>query len=56
MVDLVEKVYLYGILAALVQKLIFQNGVGGRFGFVPLAKNAGIFARGRVSKYLIKGL
>ena len=56
MVDLVGKVYLYLILAALVQKLMFQNGAGGHFGFGPLAKNACIFARGRVSKFFIKRL
>ena len=55
MVYLVEIVYLYLIVAALVQKLIFQNGASGHFAFGPLAKNAGIFARGRVSKYFING-
>ena len=55
MVDLVEKVYLYLIPGALVQMLIFQDGAGGHFGFGPLAKNAGIFARGRVSNFFIKG-
>ena len=53
-VYLVEKVYLYFILDALVQKLIFQNGAGGHFGFCPLAKTAGIFARGRVSNFFYK--
>ena len=44
MFDLVENVYLYLILDALVQTLIFQDGAGGHFGFGPLAKkNAGIF-------------
>ena len=51
MVDLVEKVYLYLILGALVQTLFFQDGAGGHFGFGPLAKNAGIFSRGRVSNF-----
>jgi len=51
----VEKVYLYLILAALVQKTISKIGVGGHFGLNPLAKNAGIFSRGRVSQFLIKG-
>ena len=32
-VDLVEKVYLYLILGALVQKLIFQDGAGGHLGY-----------------------
>ena len=41
MVYLVEIVYLYLIVAALVQKLIFQNGAGGHFAFGSLAKNAG---------------
>ena len=33
MVDLLEKVYSYMILGALVQKLIFQDGTGGHLGF-----------------------
>ena len=45
MLDIPEKVSLYMIIGALVQNLIFQNGGGGHFGFWPLAKNAGIFAR-----------
>jgi len=34
-VDLVGKVYSCLILAALVRKLFFLNGVGGHFGFGP---------------------
>ena len=37
-VDIVENIYLNFILAALVRKSIFKNGVGGHFGFGPLAK------------------
>ena len=33
MVDLVENLYLYLILGALVQKLIFQDGAGGHLGY-----------------------
>ena len=54
-VELVEKMYLYLILGALAQKLFFQNGASGHFGLGPLAKNASIFARGRVSHFFIKG-
>ena len=50
-VDLVEKVFLYLTLGALVQKLIFLDGAGGHFGFGPLAKKPGIFARGLVSQF-----
>ena len=53
-VDLVDKVYLYLILGALVQTLIFQDGAGAHFGFGPLAKNVGVFARGRVSNFFRK--
>ena len=38
MVDLVEKVYLYLILGALVQKLIFQDGAGQPFWIWPPSK------------------
>ena len=55
-VDIVEKMYLNLILAALVRKSIFKNGVGGHFGFGYLAKNAYIFPRGRVSQFFTKGL
>jgi len=53
-VDIVEKMYLNLILAALVRKSIFKNDVGGHFGFGPLAKNVCIFPRGRVSQFFIK--
>ena len=33
LVELVGKVYLYLILGALVQKLIFQDGAGGHLGY-----------------------
>ena len=45
-VDLVEKVYLYLILGALVQTLIFKDGAGGHFGFGPLAKKCRHFFEG----------
>ena len=32
-VDLVEKVYLYLILGALIHKLFFQGGAGGHLGY-----------------------
>jgi len=37
-VDIVENMYFNFILAALVRKSIFKNGIGGHFGFGPLAK------------------
>jgi len=52
-VDIVENMYLNLILAALVRKSIFKNGIGGHFGFGPLAKNACIFPRGRVSHFFL---
>ena len=55
MLDLPEKVYLYMIIGALVQNLIFQNGAGGHLGFWPLAKNAGIFARDMGANLFLKG-
>ena len=55
-VDIVENMYLNLILAALVRKSNFKNGVGSHFGFGPLAKNACIFPRGRVSQFFIKCL
>ena len=55
-IDIVEKMYLDLILADLVRKSIFKNGFGGHFGFGPLAKNACIFPRGRVSHFFTKGL
>jgi len=56
MVDLLKKVSFHVILRALVQKLIFQVGAGGHFGFEPLEKkNAGIFRRDMVAKFFLKG-
>ena len=55
MVDLLKKVSFHVILRALVQKLIFQVGAGGHFGFEPLEKNAGIFGRDMVAKFFSKG-
>ena len=47
--------YLYKVIGALIQNLIFQNGVGGHFWFWPLEKIAGIFGRDMEAKFLIKG-
>ena len=55
MVDLPKKVSLYMILGDLVQKLIFQNGASGHFGFCPLAKYAGIFGRDLGAIFFVKG-
>ena len=44
-VELAKKVYSYIFVAFICQKLFFHNGAGGHFGFTPLEKNAGIFAR-----------
>ena len=44
-VELSKKVYLFILVDFRCQKLFFHNGVGGHFGFTPLEKNAGIFAR-----------
>ena len=55
MVDSVEKVYLHLIVGALVQKLIFQVGAGGHFGFGPLEKSASKIPRDRISKSFLKG-
>ena len=52
-IGLPEKVSLYMIIGALVQNLIFQNGGSGHFGFWPLAKNAGIFARDMQAKFFL---
>jgi len=41
-------------LWALVQRLIFQDCVGGHFGFCPLEKNAGIFGRDRGAYFFKK--
>ncbi len=54
MVDLVEKVYSYMSVSALVPKSIFQDGAGGHLGFCPLAKNAGLFARGLGANFFTK--
>ena len=55
MVNLPEKVSLFIILGALVQKLSFQDGYGGHFGKRPLVKNPGIFARDMGTKFFLKG-
>ena len=55
MVDLYEKVSSYMILGHLGQKFIFSDGTRRHFEFVPLAKNAGIFARDLGAKSFIKG-
>ena len=56
MVDLYRKVPSYMILGQLDQKYIFSVGAGRHFELGPLAKNAGIFARGVGAKSFIKGL
>ena len=53
--EFIEKMYLYKVLGALVQNLIFQNGVGGHFWFCPLEKIARIFGRDMEATFLIKG-
>ena len=55
MVDLYEKVSSYMILGNLGQKFIFSVGAARHFEFGPLAKNAGIFARGMGAKSFING-
>ena len=55
MVELAKKVYLFIFVAFICQKLFFHNGAGGHFGFTPLEKNAGIFARDTGAKYFLKG-
>ena len=55
MVELAKKVYLFIFVAFICQKLSFHNGAGGHFGFTPLEKNAGIFARDTGTKYFLKG-
>ena len=47
--------YLFIFVAFRCQKLFFHNGAGGHFGFTPLEKNAGIFARDTGAKYFLKG-
>ena len=54
MVELAKKVYLFIFVAFIWQKLFFHNGGGGHFGFTPLDKNAGIFARDTGAKYFLK--
>ena len=55
MVELAKKVYLFIFVAFKCRKLFFHNGAGGHFGFPPLEKNAGIFARDTGAKYFLKG-
>ena len=45
MVEFAKKVYLLIFVAFIRQKLFVRDGAGGHFGFTPLEKNAGIFAR-----------
>ena len=54
-IEFIKKMYLYKFINALVQNLIFQNGVGGHFRFLPLEKIAGIFGRDMEAKFLTKG-
>ena len=54
-VELAKKVYLFIFVAFICQTLFFHNGAGGHFGFTPLEKNAGIFARDTGAKYFLKG-
>ena len=51
-VELAKKVYLFIFVAFICQKLSFHNG---HFGFTPLEKNAGIFARDTGATYFLKG-
>ena len=55
MVALAKKVYFFIFAAFKCQKLFFHYGAGGHFGFPPLEKNAGIFARDTGAKYFLKG-
>ena len=55
-VDIVEKMYLNLILAALVRKSIFKNGVGDHFGVGPLAKTPAYFRGAGFLIFFIKGL
>ena len=55
MIELSKKVYLFIFVAFICQKLFFNNGPGGHFGFTPPEKNAGIFARDMGAKYFLKG-
>ena len=54
MVELAKKVYLFIFAAFICQKVFFHNDAGVHFGFTPLKKNAGIFARDTGAKYLLK--
>ena len=53
--DLPEKVSLYVMFGALVQKLIVRDDASGLFGFGTLAENASIFERDRGTKYCLNG-
>ena len=53
-VELAKKVYLFICVAFICQKLFLHNGASGHFGFTPLEKNAGIFARDTGAKYFFK--
>ena len=55
MAEIAEKMYSHLILGGLVQKLIFQDGGGGHFGFGPLAKKPGTFARDLGAKFFLNG-
>ena len=55
MVDLHEKVSSCKILGDIVQKLIFQDGIGGHLGYCRVTKNAGTFARDLGAKFVVKG-
>ena len=54
-IECIEKMYLYKVIGALVQNLIFQNGVVGHLWFWPLEKIARIFGRDMKAKFFIKG-
>ena len=54
-IEFIEKMYLYKVIGALVQNLIFQNGVGGHLWFWLLEKISGIFGRDMEAKFFIKG-
>ena len=54
-VELVNTVYLFIFVAFICQKLFFNNGAWGHFGFTPLEKNAEIFATDTRAKYFLKG-
>ena len=44
-----------GVFVAFICQFFFYNGADGHFGFTPLEKNAGIFARDTGAKYFLKG-